>query len=103
MPAISEQRCLNHRDREAVARCPSCFNFFCRECVTEHEQRVICARCLAALSRGAEKRGARLRRLAAAFPAAAGLFMLWLMFYGVGRLLLAIPSSFHEGTIWRYP
>lgn len=103
MSAISEQRCLNHHDREAVARCPSCFKFFCRECVTEHEQRVICARCLAVLSHGPEKRGARLRRLAAAIPAGVGCFMLWLMFYGIGRLLLAIPSSFHEGTIWRYP
>jgi hypothetical protein len=25
----------------------------------------------------------------------------WVVFYYIGRLLLLIPSSFHEGTIWK--
>jgi len=33
--------------------------------------------------------------------ALAGLLSAWLFFYAVGRDLLAIPDSFHEGTIWK--
>src|SRR5580658_7631208 len=33
---LLDQRCFNHDLREAVAQCPSCKRFFCRECVTEH-------------------------------------------------------------------
>jgi len=43
---LAYQRCLNHTFREAVARCPECGHYFCRECITEHEDRVVCASCL---------------------------------------------------------
>ena len=43
---LSQQRCFNHTSREAVARCPECGRFFCRECITEHDDRVLCAVCL---------------------------------------------------------
>ena len=33
--------------------------------------------------------------------AMAGLILLWIVFYAVGRLLLIIPDAFHEGTLWR--
>ena len=33
--------------------------------------------------------------------AALALALLWLAFYAVGRTLLLIPSSFHEGSLWR--
>ena len=46
MTALAHQRCFNHALREAAARCPGCGNFFCRECVTEHDDRVLCAACL---------------------------------------------------------
>ena len=26
--------------------------------------------------------------------------LVWLVFYGVGRILLLLPSEFHEGTAW---
>ena len=45
------QRCFNHAGREAVARCPECGQFFCRECITEHEDRVLCSACLKKLTR----------------------------------------------------
>jgi hypothetical protein len=32
---------------------------------------------------------------------AAGFLFLWMSFFYLGKLLLAIPSSFHEGTLWR--
>jgi hypothetical protein len=28
------------------------------------------------------------------------LLMLWLFFYYLGQGLLAIPTSFHDGTLW---
>lgn len=51
MPALIHQRCFNHATREAVARCPECSQFFCRECITEHDDRVICSACLKKLAR----------------------------------------------------
>ena len=43
---LAHQRCFNHATREAVARCPECHHFFCRECITEHDDRVLCTGCL---------------------------------------------------------
>jgi hypothetical protein len=97
--AALDKRCLNHRDREAVARCPVCRDFFCRECVTEHEGRVICAKCLAAFA--GEHVAARPKRAFArpvlALMSFAGV---WLFFFLLGRALLELPDSFHDGTLW---
>jgi hypothetical protein len=30
-----------------------------------------------------------------------GGWFLWLCFYYLGQLLLLLPSSFHEGTLWQ--
>jgi hypothetical protein len=86
-----QQNCLFHPSRQAVARCPSCRNFYCRECVTEHDDRLICAACLKKLTPGAAMRGRRFR-LASLAPAA-GLLIAWLCFYVVGWLLSRIPSD----------
>lgn len=100
MPQLSEVRCLNHSRREAVARCPACGRFFCRECITEHEHRVLCAACLRALAPGTETGGTGLAGLSLSAGAAAGLLLIWVLFYLAGQVLLLIPSSFHEGTGW---
>src|SRR5436309_14543741 len=97
MPAIADQRCSNHEFREAVARCPECKKFFCRECVTEHEDRVICAACLKKLARPAAARRLRLAGLMVAGEWVAGVLTVWLFFYLAGRNLQAMPDSFHEG------
>lgn len=99
----ARQRCFLHPGREAAARCPSCGRFFCRECVTEHEDRVLCATCLA---RGASPRAglrARAAALTPLFTVLAGLFLAWVFFSVLGRFLLNIPTEFHEGTAWRGP
>jgi hypothetical protein len=31
----------------------------------------------------------------------AGILTVWLFFYAVGRVLVSIPSRFHEGTVWQ--
>ena len=82
-------------------RCPSCGEFFCRECVSEHDGKLLCASCLARSSTtSARKRERRavLRRVGAA---AAGGLALWIAFYGLGSLLAKIPADFHDGTIWK--
>ncbi len=103
MAALVQQRCLNHLDREAVARCPECANFFCRECVIEHDDRLLCAACLRALNAAAPIAGIRLAALMPLARAAFGMVAGWLFFYLIGRALLAIPASYHDGTFWHSP
>jgi hypothetical protein len=76
---LVDQRCFHHDLREAVAQCPSCKLFFCRECVTEHAGRMICVTCVHALTRDAHKtvQAARARWTVAAV---AGLLVAWLVF-----------------------
>ena len=100
MNNITLQKCKRHAAREAVARCPSCQGFFCRECVTEHDDKVICSDCLQKLPGKAASRPFRLRWMSRSAGAFAGLFILWLAFYYLGQLLLSIPADFHEGTFW---
>ncbi len=98
---LAHQRCFNHAEREAVARCPKCGQCFCRECVTEHDDQVICAACLRKLARVPllqRKRFAAALRLVASI---AGVLLAWFFFYLLGESLLSLPASFHEGTLWR--
>ncbi|MEQ1859312.1 MAG: rhomboid family protein [Chthoniobacteraceae bacterium] len=100
---LALQRCWNHASREAIARCPECSRFFCRECTIEHADRIICSGCLARLQSAATKPGQRrsfapVLRCAAAL---AGLVFAWILFFSIGRMLLAIPDSFHGDTLWK--
>jgi|SRR5919108_3811768 hypothetical protein len=101
MPSLTQQRCLNHSFREAVARCPECQRFYCRECITEHEDRVLCAGCIKKLTRPAARGGFRLANVVVTLQCLLGVLTAWLFFYCVGRVVLAIPDSFHEGTVWK--
>jgi hypothetical protein len=98
--AFCDRRCLHHANREAVARCPECREFFCRECITEHDDRIICSACLRKIA----ARESRPRRSFAALlrPAAlfCGVLVAWFFFYLIGSWAGALPSSFHAGTLW---
>lgn len=100
MTALAHQRCFHHASREAAARCPECGRYFCRECVTEHEGRVICAACLRGKSRRPLVRRRWFTGIVRAGQLVAALFVTWLFFRLVGEGLLLLPSSFHEGTLW---
>ena len=100
MTSLIHERCFNHDRREAVARCPECGGFFCRECVTEHEERVVCAVCLKKLVRRSAAPRGWWQGLVRVAQFGLGLLICWLCFYHLGRVLLALPSSFHEGTLW---
>ncbi|MGA2596933.1 MAG: rhomboid family protein [Bryobacteraceae bacterium] len=97
---LAQQRCFIHEFREAVARCPVCRNSFCRECVTEHQGRVVCTACLKQLhsTKGASQR--KLLRLVSGVLPIAGLLLAWLVFYSAGRILTLIPADVHDGTAW---
>jgi hypothetical protein len=101
MNSIVNQHCHIHPHREAVVRCPECRYFYCRECVTEHEDRMLCSNCLAHLA-GMRRRPERtwVQGLLLAGEGALGFLVLWYAFYLMGLTLLKIPSAFHEGTIW---
>lgn len=97
---VSRQRCFYHYQREAVARCPECTRFYCRECVTEHEDRLLCAACLVKISEPSIQPRRNFRTVAVLIQSAAGFIILWAVFYYVAQILLAIPSPVHEGTTW---
>jgi hypothetical protein len=95
MTALIHQRCWNHSSREAVARCPICSRFYCRECVTEHLGRMICVTCVAAT---ADKPAAVRNSSGIMWTglATAGLLLAWIIFYYLGALLARIPSDFFD-------
>jgi hypothetical protein len=95
------QRCLNHAGREAIARCPDCGHDFCRECVTEHDDRLICAKCLGKLAQAAQVRRFRFAGLLRCGQCALGILAAWFFFYLIGEFLLSVPDSFHETTLWQ--
>ena len=100
MPALAAQRCLHHAAREAIARCPECGHFFCRECITEHDERVICASCLQKVAQAAAQPRRGRVNLWPVLQGAGGFVLAGLVFYTIGRMLLALPDSFHDGTMW---
>lgn len=103
MSTLAQQRCFHHALREAVARCPECRRYYCRECITEHEERLICSSCLRLLAAPPERPGWRLRlgwMAAALVPGLLGIIAAWFFFYAIGAMLLSVPTSFHDGSLW---
>jgi hypothetical protein len=100
MQSLLHQRCFNHAMREAVARCPECGRFFCRECITEHDDRVICSACLKKLVRTPIAKRAGFAKVLRLAQCGAALLLAWFFFFIIGETLLRIPTTFHEGTLW---
>lgn len=102
-PGFSSQRCSNHSLREAAARCPECRKFFCRECVAEHDDRVLCASCLKKLVKPELANRRAFSVLMRAVQLAVGILVAWFYFFIIGEGLLRIPASFHDTSVWRAP
>jgi hypothetical protein len=100
MSTLVHQRCFNHFGREAVARCPECAQYFCRECITEHDGRVLCAACLKKLTPATHTHRPTFRKLLRLAQCVLGIFIVWFFFFLIGEMLLRLPDSFHEGTLW---
>jgi len=101
MQPLVKQRCFNHVGREAAARCPECGRYFCRECVTEHDDRLICASCLKRVAHAPLLKRPVIARLLLASRCALSVLLLWYVFFLIGEMLASLPDSFHEGTLWR--
>ncbi len=97
MTPLVHQRCLLHGEREAIARCPSCRQFFCRECVTEHHGRQLCAGCLRRLTVTPPTRSRRFGPWLMPLHLVAGIGLTWIAFYFLGWILLQTPTEWHEG------
>jgi hypothetical protein len=96
---LAARRCLLHVDREAAVRCPVCREYFCRECVTEHDNRFVCASCLRELVKKETAPKASLSNwLTLPFRLCCGFSLAWFGFYILGRLLLLIPPSVQNGS-----
>lgn len=95
-PALTNRRCITHPHREAISRCPQCRRFYCRECVTEHEGRMLCVACLGSGQMAAEARSGT-RWFLWTTAAIAGFLVASSAFYGMGMLLQAIPTGAWSG------
>jgi len=93
LPLVA-QRCHHHAEREAVARCPECGFFYCRECVTEHDDRVICASCLRKSRWWQGKRRGRFAGLARLLLGVNRDLIAWIFFYSMGTATAANATSF---------
>ncbi len=94
---FAQTRCFNHARREAAARCPACGRFFCRECVSEHRNRLLCASCIAEEGVQAGVRPKQSSGVARAMVRmAVGVLVLWMAFFMMGKALLSVPSAFHD-------
>lgn len=95
--ALARQRCWAHAQREAVSRCPECRRFYCRECVTEHDGRLLCVGCLS--TRTAVKATATGTRWAVwAAAAVLGLAVAFVVFYTTGYVLQQLPPAWSRGV-----
>jgi hypothetical protein len=102
MNTVAARKCVRHPGREAVARCPSCGEHFCRECVVEHRGILLCAACLArAAATAPQSAQTEWRRAGELALTAASVLLLWVAFYTLGQFLKFVPARVHEGTVWR--
>lgn len=87
--------CHNHPQREAVAKCPICDHFYCRECVTEHDSKFVCVGCLSTISKKEKKSSNILFKVVRLIVLSIfSILTAWYFFNIIGSLLLKIPSSF---------
>jgi len=94
---LARRRCWSHATREAVSRCPSCKKFYCRECVTEHDGRLLCVTCLAAAGAATVKRTGT-RWIVWMTAAIAGLLITFFLHATLGYVLEKLPPSWGRGT-----
>lgn len=103
---VASRKCGIHAGREAAARCPSCGGFFCRECITEHDYKMICAGCLAGLLEGREEEEKKRGKAGWAGPvvtllqAMGGIGIVWFSCFAIAELLRELPPELHSGSMF---
>ncbi len=94
-PDLTRRKCRQHPFREAAARCTGCGRYYCRECVSEHRERMLCAECLRGESAPPSARRRPFVAARAVLRLAAGVLVAWLFFHLLGQVLLRLPDTFH--------
>lgn len=98
---LRHARCLFHPLREAAARCPHCGGTFCRECVTDEDNKLACPPCLRRMMRPPAPKASLARRLPQAFTGLAALVCLTVLFFALLRWRANTPEvhlSFGDTT-----
>jgi hypothetical protein len=90
------QHCWNHEAREAVCRCPACRRSYCRECVSEHEGRLLCAVCLSGVAARSEAGAGVFGKLAPLGMIAAAILIAWLAYWAAGASLIGVIRRLHQ-------
>ncbi|MDX2111650.1 MAG: rhomboid family protein [Verrucomicrobiota bacterium] len=94
MHSLSQKRCFNHAEREAAARCLECGQFFCRECASEHDGRILCSACLTKKGHKREKSApfTLSKQAVIVLKGISGILLAWFLFWLFGLLVLAITE-----------
>jgi hypothetical protein len=98
MTDLARQQCFNHPGREAVVRCPGCHRDYCRECVTEHDDRYLCSVCLR--QQATQDVAARRRLPVSALLGFVGLLTAWTVYYAATQYLVLRHSADHTYRVW---
>jgi hypothetical protein len=98
---VAQQHCWNHPVRGAVCRCPVCHRPFCRECVSEHAARLLCATCIKASVSAPAETHRRSTPFWFATMAVASTLLAWAIFFSLGQIImesvtLADRSAWHD-------
>jgi hypothetical protein len=98
--SIARQQCWIHTQREAVCRCLDCEHFYCRECVSEHEGRLLCAACIHRLATRLASPAKTSRIPWVPVAALLGILISWTVFFVFAQAALEISSRAGEAQ-WR--
>ncbi len=100
MSDLARQQCFNHSGREAIVRCPSCQRDYCRECVSEYDDRYLCSACLRLQAARETPTPRRMRMPVGAFLGLLGLLSAWTVYYGATEFLTIRNGSDHAYRVW---
>lgn len=89
---LRHSRCLFHPLREAAARCPHCGGTFCRECVTDEDDKLACPPCLRRMARPPAPRSSSARWFRQTLAGLAVLACLVALFFALLRWRVNTPE-----------
>jgi hypothetical protein len=71
--------------------------------VTEHEHRLLCAVCLQKIAVHPVSKSRTSTALVRIVQVSLGFLTAWFFFFVLGQILLLIPESFHDASMWKAP
>jgi len=89
---LRHARCLFHPLREAAARCPLCGGTFCRECVTDEDDKLACPPCLRRMARPPAPKASLARRFRQTLAGFIALACLAVLFFTLLRWRVNTPE-----------